>query len=93
MLESGDSECAQCRTEISECGTVPESDSKVGHCRIVINEWGLVLDSTSEHSIYSMVTIINYNLSDMTMTNYGKFLILLMQVLFLKYYFINLLKI
>ena len=73
--------------------SVGQCQRAIARWEIVINEWGLVLDSTSEHSIYSMVTIINYNLSDMTMTNHGKFLILLMQVLFLKYYFINLLKI
>jgi hypothetical protein len=50
------------------CGIVPGSDS----------ECETVLDSASEHGTYSMGTIIVYNLSDMTITNYGKFLNLLM---------------
>ena len=53
------------------CGTVPDNDSE---CRAV-------LDSTSEHDMYSMGTIVNYDLSDVTMTNYAKFLILLMWVI------------
>ena len=55
----------------SECETMPDSGSK---CRTA-------LDSASERDMYSMRTIMNYNLSDMTMTNYDKFLILLMQYL------------
>jgi hypothetical protein len=49
-----------------------------GQCRKMIAKCGTVPDSTSEHDIYSMGTIINYNLSDVTVTNYGKFLSLLM---------------
>jgi hypothetical protein len=61
----------------SECGTVPDNDSKVEQCRTMMAS-GIVPDSTSEHGMYSMGTIINYNLSDVTVTNYGKFLSLLM---------------
>ena len=58
----------QSRAVIVTCGTVPGSDS----------ECETVLDSASEHGMYSMGTIMVYNLSDVTITNYGKFLILLM---------------
>ena len=51
----------------------------IAKCRTMIAKCGTVLDSTSKHGMYSMGTIINYNLSDVTVTNYGKFLSLLMQ--------------
>jgi hypothetical protein len=42
------------------------------------NEHWTMLESASERDMDTMGTIINYNLSDVTVTNYGKFLSLLM---------------
>jgi len=70
VVPDSDGRCGTVLDNDSECGVVPESDS----------ECGVVLDGASKHGMYSMGTIINYDLSDVTMTNYGKFLILLMYV-------------
>ena len=68
----------QCRSMIAiveQCWII-----KVGveQCQIMIVKCGTAPDSTSEHGMYSMGTIIHYKLSDVTVTNYGKFLNLLM---------------
>jgi hypothetical protein len=47
----------------SDCGSVLVSAS----------ERGTVLDSASECGMDTIGSIINYNFSDVTMTNYGKF--------------------
>ena len=43
-------------------------------------EHGTALDSAIEHDIDTMGTITYYNFSDVTMSHYGKFLSLLMEM-------------
>ena len=83
---ASDSECRITIASVEQYWTMKAS---VEQCRIMIASMEQccptlryhypALDSTSEHGMYSMGTIINYNLSDVTMTNYGNFLSLLMQ--------------
>jgi hypothetical protein len=47
---------------------MPDNDSEVLHSD---SECGTVLSSTSGHGIYSMGTIIYYNLSDVTIIYYN----------------------
>src|SRR6202030_2139834 len=73
MVPKSDSECGVVPESDSECGTVPDNDSECGVVPESDSECGVVLDGASKHGMYSMGTIINYDLSDVTMTNYGKF--------------------